>query len=208
MIAIRHTGIYVDDIVKLEKFYMSVFGMIPVCSGEPDQSSLFDELLCQEGVRIITTKLITLYGKKNGQGDMLELVKVLGEVGTIPKLPDNYPISMTGMAHIAFQIDDMQKTVEQIQEGGGFQKTDIYQMKRGNLCCFCRDPERNWIELIQRRKEDMDKLKGKTALITGGTSGIGGYCPDFRRGGSKCHRNRAECGTRECICNRSRRKRT
>lgn len=139
---------------------------------------------------------------------MLELVKVLGEVGTIPKLPDNYPISMTGMAHIAFQIDDMQKTVEQIQEGGGFQKTDIYQMKSGNLCCFCRDPERNWIELIQRRKEDMDKLKGKTALITGGTSGIGGYCPDFRRGGSKCHRNRAECGTRECICNRSRRKRT
>ena len=60
MIAIRHTGIYVDDIVKLEKFYMSVFGMIPVCSGEPDQSSLFDELLCHEGVRIITTKLITL----------------------------------------------------------------------------------------------------------------------------------------------------
>ena len=177
MIAIRHTGIYVDDIVKLEKFYMSVFGMIPVCSGEPDQSSLFDELLCHEGVRIITTKLITLYGKKNGQGDMLELVKVLGEVGTIPKLPDNYPISMTGMAHIAFQIDDRQKTVEQIQEGGGFQKTDIYQMKSGNLCCFCRDPERNWIELIQRRKEDMDKLKGKTALITGGTSGIGGVLP-------------------------------
>lgn len=49
---------------------------------------------------------------------MLELVKVLGGVNTIPQLPDNYPISMKGMDHIAFQIDDMQKTVEQIQEKG------------------------------------------------------------------------------------------
>lgn len=48
MIAIRHTGIYVDDIVKLEKFYMSVFDMIPVCSGEPDYSSLFNELCAKK----------------------------------------------------------------------------------------------------------------------------------------------------------------
>ncbi len=79
MTAIRHIGFYVNDIQKLEAFYTSVFQMIPVCSMEPDSSVLFDELLGIRNARILTTKLVTPYGKKNGQGDMLELVKILSK---------------------------------------------------------------------------------------------------------------------------------
>lgn len=178
MIAIRHTGIYVNDICRLEKFYSAVFEMIPICSMEPARGRLFDELLGICDVEILTTKLVTPYGKKNGQGDMLELVKIQqGERGE-PFFPEDYPIFLTGVGHIAFGVDNIYETVRNIKKRNGRQKTEVVSMQNKNLCCFCRDPEGNWIELIQKYKEeDVDRLEGKTALITGGTSGIGGVLP-------------------------------
>ncbi len=153
MIAIRHTGIYVNDICKLENFYTEVFQMIPICSMEPDKGKIFDELLGVCDVEILTTKLVTPYGKKNGQGDMLELVKIQSGQLVLPALPPNYPIAMVGMGHIAFGVDDMQETVNEIRKRGGTQNTKIVSMHNKNLCCFCRDSEGNWIELIQRYRE-------------------------------------------------------
>ncbi len=153
MIAIRHTGIYVNDIAGLEYFYKSVFDMIAICSKKPDRGELFDELLGTENSFIVTTKLITPYGKQAGQGDMIELVKVLTESVETLSLPENRPVSMTGMAHVAFGVDDIEDTVSRILSGGGQQKTDIVEMKNGSRCCFCTDPEGNWIELIQRKTD-------------------------------------------------------
>ena len=178
MIAMRHTGIYVNDILQLETFYKTVFDMVTICSNAPDKNSLLDELLGVVCAEIVTTKLITPYGKQHGQGDMLELVKVTSKLDKIPQLPLDYPIFMIGMGHLAFGIDDIYKTVEAIKGEKGVQKTKIHRMNNNNLCCFCRDPEGNWIELIQRCGEengDMVKLDGKIAIVTGGTSGIGGY---------------------------------
>lgn len=153
MIAIRHTGIYVNDICKMENFYTSVFQMIPICSMEPDRGKLLNELLGIDDVEILTTKLVTPYGKKNGQGDMLELVKVQTAMRDLPVLPAGHPISMIGMGHIAFGVDDIQETVGKIRKESGEQKTEIVSMRNRNLCCFCRDPEGNWIELIQRKED-------------------------------------------------------
>lgn len=150
MITMRHSGLYVRDIECLEEFYTTVFNMIPICSAQPDSGELFDELLGIPKVRIVTTKLVTVYGKKNGQGDMLELIKVLTASPALPKLPSQHPISMIGMGHVAFGVDDIARTVECIRELQGTQETNIYKRGNGNLCCFCRDPENNWLELIQR----------------------------------------------------------
>lgn len=152
MTAMRHVGIYVNDIIKLEMFYTSVFNMIPICSQQHDESELFDELLGIRNVSIMTTKLVTPYGKKNGQGDMLELVKILTIPHSLPELANCHPIHMIGMSHIAFGIDNMQGVVNHIVLENGNQKTDIKKMRNGNLCCFCTDPEGNWLELIQRKE--------------------------------------------------------
>ncbi len=158
MISIRHMGIYVKDILRLEAFYKTVFDMVTICSNAPDQNNLLDELLGVTCAEIVTTKLITPYGRQNGQGDMLELVKITSKLNEIPQLPLDYPIFMTGMGHLAFEIDDIYRTVEVIKSKQGVQKTKIHKMCNNNLCCFCRDPEGNWIELIQRHEDNKVEL--------------------------------------------------
>lgn len=96
MIAMRHVGLYVEDIERLEEFYKAVFRMIPICSSQPDEDALFDELLGIRSAHILTTKLVTEYGKRNGQGDMLELVKLLDGYQEMPKMPANHPIFIIG----------------------------------------------------------------------------------------------------------------
>ena len=150
MNALRHVGIYVKDIELMEQFYINVFEMYPICSREKDNSILFDELIGLQNAVIVTSKLITPYGKKTGQGDMVELVKVMNE-----GYYKNYEmcqgsITEIGRMHIAMGVSDINKTVSRIRESGGNTYTSIYEMKNGNYCCFCNDPEGNWIELIQR----------------------------------------------------------
>lgn len=139
-----------QDIGRLEIFYRQTFDMIPICSSQPERSPLYDELLGIQNVEILTTKMVTKYGKMNGQGDMLELVKVLTVGSALPRLPDRHPISMVGMGHVAFGVDDIVATVEKLKKAQGTQETKIYEMPNKNRCCFCRDPEGNWLELIQR----------------------------------------------------------
>ena len=64
MIAIRHAGIYVDDIRRLEEFYTAVFQMIPICSMEPARGKLFEELFsycmeCLERKKKVTAEELT-----------------------------------------------------------------------------------------------------------------------------------------------------
>ena len=150
MNAIRHIGIYVRDIELMEQFYINVFDMHIICSCEKDSSPLFDELLGINNASICTSKLITPYGKQAGQGDMIELVRVINEGFYINDVITEKSIYDIGNSHIAIGVSDIVSTVDRIVEYGGKKNTSIYKMKNGNDCCFCNDPEGNWLELIQR----------------------------------------------------------
>jgi len=80
---------------------------------------------------------------------MLELIKVLSF--SAPQLPANRTISMAGMGHIAFGVDNIDATCKKIALYGGKIATQIHTMENGNTCAFAQDPEHNWIELIQRK---------------------------------------------------------
>lgn len=147
MIQLRHTGIYVRDIKKEKDFYKQVFDMCEICDEVEQLDTLIEELLSvREPVKI--TKLITEQGKVNGAGDMVELVQYINspERDTL-----NCPIYKPGVMHLGFGIDDMDKVLSRVKALGGEQKTSVHVMGNGNKCCFCRDPEGVWIELIERR---------------------------------------------------------
>lgn len=150
MIQLRHAGLYVVDLQRETDFFKYVFDMYPVCENIEMADELLDDLLKKKKTKIFITKLITEQGKQSGIDDMLELLQV--------KEPDccrsrnaNYDtIYFAGRIHLGFGIVDMEKTVAKILEKGGKQATEIHLMLNGNKCCFCQDPEGNWLELIER----------------------------------------------------------
>ena len=141
---IKHVGIYVFNLELMENFYHAVFDMDFICSNQEFMHPLMEELLEYKESKVKISKLITEYGKRNGIGDMIELIAIENFVNKDrlknAKIWENF--------HVAFEVQDVKKTVEKIIAYGGTQKTKIYQMENGNLCCFCVDPEKNWLELI------------------------------------------------------------
>ncbi|WP_027407457.1 VOC family protein [Anaerovibrio sp. RM50] len=148
MVQLRHVGIYVHSLKRETEFYRQVFNMHEICNDVEQKDELIDELLSvHESVRI--TKLITEHGKLTGSGDMVELV----EYPNSPyKDSVDYEIYKTGVMHLGFGIDDMDATLSRLKKMGGKQKTSVHIMANGNKCCFCQDPEGNWLELIERRQ--------------------------------------------------------
>ena len=142
---IKHTGIYVNDLETMETFYGCVFHMHYICHAQDNKNELLDDLLGIPNAKCKISKLITDYGKKTGIGDMLELIELQTEKKHTkkPRIWD--------AAHIAFEVSDMQQAITDIETYGGKRRTDVHDMGNGRLCCFCTEPENNWIELISSK---------------------------------------------------------
>lgn len=143
MIQLRHVGVYVYDLEKMSSFYKNVFHMLVICENLKQEDTLIEDLLKQKYVKV--TKLVTEYGKNAGSGDMLELLHC-----ETKSKEGSHHISDNGIVHICFSVDDIEDTVKNIQLYSGKQCTEIHKMDNGNKCCFCQDPEGNWLELIER----------------------------------------------------------
>ena len=150
MYNLKHIGIYVNDLENEAKFYKNVFNMVSVCESNVEKNSLLDDLFKKDKVMIYTTKLITEIGQKTKMGDMIELIKVTSfhPDSTV----DNKSIWTRGMMHIAFGVSDIEDTVELLIANGGKMMTEIHILSNENKCAFAKDPEGNWLEIIQNKK--------------------------------------------------------
>lgn len=145
MIEMRHVGVYVADLEKMEQFYATVFSMKTVLSKIPTSDILIDAIVGKNAV-VYISKLITPRGCETGSGDMVELLHVEDE----QTIPFCHPVYSVGTAHIGFGVNNLEQTVQIILSNGGQLKTEILRLGN-NLCCFCTDPEGNWLELIQKK---------------------------------------------------------
>ena len=151
MIQMRHIGLYVNDLIKISEFYKQVFHMHIICENIEQKDSLVNEIFDEKNVSIKITKLITDQGKESGIDDMLELIEIKGMDKNLARKTSK--IYATGCMHIGFGIKNIENVVIKIKELGGQKCTNICVMKNGNKCCFCQDPENNWLELIENKKE-------------------------------------------------------
>lgn len=145
MKCIKHIGIYVSDIDKMTEFYQNVFSMTIILEKYRDKGQWLSELTNQNVTSILITKLVTEYGSYMGTGDMLELIEVFPKRNEAIKLP----IFISGVAHIAFGVNDIAKTKELIEENGGTIVVLPYLRDNGRSLMFARDIEGNWLEVIQ-----------------------------------------------------------
>lgn len=147
MISLRHCGIYVHDINKMELFYENVFQMHYICRQEICCGKEFDILVGSDNTKILMSKLITEKGKVTGSGDMIELLQVI--------VPEQTNKSITkrlieqGTIHIAMECQ-FDKTLSLVKKYNGSVVIRPIVMKSGNKMCIVTDPEGNYIELIER----------------------------------------------------------
>lgn len=145
MLQLRHTGLYVADLEKMTAFYKNVFSMYVICEQIRQADDLIHDLFHDNTASLRISKLITEQGKINGMDDMLELLQIEGTVFSTGK----GMIFNIGAMHLGFGVDDIEITVDRLQQAGGKLITKIHCMPNGKKCCFCLDPEGNGIELIQ-----------------------------------------------------------
>lgn len=145
MTNLKHIGIYVKDIKKQTYFYENVFMMKKICEEYEDSGKLYDVLFQNTGIHVLISKLITSYGEKTGQGEMIELIKVVSHNISVDRNREVYDY---GLSHFSIGVENIEKIVELNIKHEGKKITPILQI--GNRkCCFCKEPEGNVIELIQ-----------------------------------------------------------
>lgn len=128
MIAMKHTGLYVNDLNRITEFYKRVFNMKVIVDDIKDSNVVLDELLKQENSNIRISKLITEKGVKTGSGDMLELIQV--ENCNADQSSIHGDICRKGMMHLCFGVDDINSITKTIKlMGGGAKNTNFIERK-------------------------------------------------------------------------------
>ena len=150
MVQLRHVGIYTRNLEMMTAFYKQAFNMHMICENVIQSDALIKDLLHDENAAVKISKLITEQGKINGYGDMVELIAVDFDFAKQNTKIFERQIFDVGCTHTAFYVNDINETVKKIIALGGEAKTKIHEMPNGAKCCFCVDPEKNWLELIQR----------------------------------------------------------
>lgn len=144
MLRIRHTGIYVNNMDLMKRFYCNVLGMNVVSEG--DEGGFYIETLL--GIPGLTVNVCKL---SFPDGTMIELVKA--DRGSEPYMyADN--VVQSGCIHIALTVEDVWSLYSKLIKKGIRFISDPLLSPDGKVnVCFCRDPEGNYLELVQELKK-------------------------------------------------------
>ena len=145
MLLIRHTGIYVNDLEKMKGFYCRYFNM-EVAVHDVEGGKYSETIL---GIPSIS---IELYKLKRSDGTMIELLKPSYPQDKKEDVHSDSVVNF-GCMHIAFTVENLDEMYRSmIAEGIHFISQPVVS-PNGNACvCFCRDPEGNYLELVQELK--------------------------------------------------------
>ena len=140
MLLIRHTGIYVRDLERMKDFYCRHFDM-EIAVHDTEGGDYSATILGVPGISV------ELYKLSRRDGTMIELLKP-----NLPKAKEAYADSVIcyGCLHIAFTVENLEQTYQEMQSEGIRFISKPTVSPNGNACvCFCRDPEGNYLELVQ-----------------------------------------------------------
>lgn len=141
MLKLRHTGVYVQDLEKVKNFYLETFGM-QVAVHAFEKSDYIDTVLGVENVEL------ELYKLQFHDGSMLELIHRKGNADS--RSQGN--VYDAGCFHMAFTVDAIEPLAEKLTQSGiAFLSKPTLSADGGAKVCFCKDPEGNFIELVEEQ---------------------------------------------------------
>lgn len=139
-----HTNIIAKDWRKVSLFYQRVFGCKPVPPQRDLSGEWLDKLTGMSNAHI-TGEHLTL----PGYSENLPTLEVFSyhETG----LESTKALNGTGLAHLAFEVDDVAKVLQKIKDEGGSQVGELIKTEYPNhvtaTFVYARDIEGNIIEL-------------------------------------------------------------
>ena len=145
-----HTNIISKDWKKLSLFYETVFGCTPVLPERDLSGKWIEDGTGIENVHIMGVHLLLPgYGES---GPTMEIFQYNNMIDS-----PSVKINETGFGHIAFHVDDVENSLNEILINGGTQLgkvivKDIPQVGRLTFV-YARDPEGNIIELQNWNKD-------------------------------------------------------
>jgi len=143
-----HTNIIAKDWKALSKFYQKVFKLKPIGPERNISGQWIDDLTNIENVHIVGEHL--LFPGYNENTPTLEIFTYYYSVGREKQL------NLCGFSHIAFEVENVEETVEAILKEGGsilgkIVKKDYGEMGIGTFA-YTTDIEGNIIELQNWKK--------------------------------------------------------
>ncbi|MBN2011480.1 VOC family protein [candidate division KSB1 bacterium] len=141
-----HTNIIASDWKKLAAFYQTVFGCTPV----PPERDLRGDWL-DKGTAVKNAHIRGMHLRLPGHGEHGPTLEILQYDTTMGG--KSGPANHVGLRHIAFLVDDVQRTRELVLKNNGGELGEIVEVdihKLGTLVfVYLTDPEGNIIEIQQ-----------------------------------------------------------
>lgn len=137
--SLRYFGIRVTDLEKSLKFYTELLGLKEVRRGDMSKYG------GGRGTWVLLRDEVT--------GQQLELNWYpKGSHFAVPYVPGE------GLDHIAFEVEDVEAKFDDLM-ARGVKPTDINPLSTDGWQAYVKDPDGNWIELIQNAEPALSRKK-------------------------------------------------
>ena len=136
---LHHTGFVVRDLEASTRFYTEIVGLKVLDTRERIGHAIAQVV----GYENAHLKAVDV---GMGDGHKLELIQY---VNPSPGDRATDERSVIGGSHLCFQVDDIHATHKRLTENGATELNPPAEIAPGRWACYMRDPDGNWIELVQ-----------------------------------------------------------
>jgi catechol 2,3-dioxygenase-like lactoylglutathione lyase family enzyme len=139
---IRHAGITVQNLDECLSFFVDLLGF-EVMKKMDESGSYIDAMHNLNDVKVTTVKI------KAPDGNLIELLKFNSHKVECEE-SWNGKIYSTGLTHLAFTVEDLEKTFEVLSKNGvHFNAPPQHSPDGYAKVTFCRGPENLFLELVE-----------------------------------------------------------
>ena len=135
----HHSGVVVLDLDRAVEFYSDAVGLKLRGTFEFADASTA-KVVGYQDVKLKTAEMET------PDGQIIEFLQYV--YPPAPRRPSQER-SLQGASHLAFKVEDIDKTFEAMIGRGGIKLNPPVEESAGVKVCYLQDPEGNWIELVE-----------------------------------------------------------